>query len=33
MQGFKSYSNLDEQALHEETLPSDFFDGFEFGAI
>jgi len=30
MQGFKSYSNLDEQALHEETLPSDFFDGFEF---
>ena len=30
MQGFKSYINLDEQALHEETLPSDFFDGFEF---
>ena len=30
MQGFKSYTNLDEQALHEETIPSDFFDGFEF---
>ena len=30
MQGFKSFTKLDEQALHEETLPSDFFDGFEF---
>ena len=30
MQGFKSFTSLDEQALHEETLPSDFFDGFEF---
>jgi len=30
MQGFKSFTSLDEQTLHEETIPSDFFDGFEF---
>lgn len=30
MQRFKKFVVLDEQALHEDTLPSDFFDGFEF---
>jgi hypothetical protein len=30
MKSFKSYTNLHEQALNEEIIPSDFFDGFEF---
>jgi len=30
MHRFTSFVRLEEQTLHEDTLPSDFFDGFEF---